>query len=67
MTVRKLDGMAQPTDTKTAVVTIRVPQALRARIQRVTEAEGITIADWTRDALLNAVRRAERRSKDGAE
>ena len=44
------------------VVNIRVPEALYQRILRVVEDEGITLADWTRDALLNAVRRAERHS-----
>jgi predicted HicB family RNase H-like nuclease len=43
-----------------AVITIRVPKAVHDRILRVVEAEGITLADWSRDAMLAAVRRAER-------
>jgi hypothetical protein len=74
MTDRNLDDMAQrnqpsdsgvpagglPAGKQTRVITVRVPVPLHDRIQRVVDEEGISIADWTRDALLNAVRRAER-------
>jgi hypothetical protein len=52
-----------PRGRATGVITVRVPIAVYDRIVKVVEAEGITIADWTRDALLNAVRRAERQQR----
>jgi hypothetical protein len=75
MTERNLDDMPQrnqssempagglPAGKQTRVITVRVPVALHDRIQRVVDEEGISIADWTRDALLNAVRRAERQRR----
>ena len=74
MTEGNLPLMTYPTpeggkSKASAVITVRVPNAVYARILKVVEAEGITLADWTRDALLNAVRRAERRERvhDGSE
>lgn len=77
MTDRNLAAMAQrnqsrdsgvpagglPAGKQTRVITVRVPVALHDRIQRVVDEEGISIADWTRDAMLNAVRRAERATR----
>lgn len=68
MTGCNLEGMPTPINLPTertkkpssAVITIRVPKAVHDRILRVVEAEGITLADWSRDAMLAAVRRAER-------
>ncbi len=55
------------TSKASAVISVRVPRAVHARIMAVVEAEGITLGDWTRDALLNAVRRAERNLRRAAD
>jgi hypothetical protein len=67
MTLCNVDGMTdmralegRPSGASSTPITVRVPNALHARIVALCEAEGISIAEWTRAALLFVVRREER-------
>jgi hypothetical protein len=45
---------------KSGTVTFRVPRPLYERLEKILADEGISMADWGRDVILQAVRKAER-------